>query len=304
MILSGVSITCFTASYVVALVLEATRLIFRSGIRGAALLGFACAGLFAHTVYLFNRAATGGASPLSSQRDWYFIAAWLLAAIYLYLTCYYKKTALGLFLLPIVLALVAVATFVADPTPFDRHSAFQAWGIAHGVSLLLATANVLLGFVFGMMYLVHANMLKRKIPAPRGLRLPSLEWLQRGNARSIGISAPLMGIGVLSGVVLNLGQGPAQVPWRDPLTLATLAMFAWLTICAGVGAFYRPACRGRKVAYLTVGSFAFLVIALGVGLFAGTRHRNPESVNNQTQKASSLTASSLPCPIVATEGHA
>ena len=76
--LSGVSITCFTASYVLALVLEVTRLLFRSGIRGAVLLGFACAGLFAHTVYLLNRALAGGALPLSSQQDWYLVAAWLV----------------------------------------------------------------------------------------------------------------------------------------------------------------------------------------------------------------------------------
>ena len=50
-----VTITCFAASYLVALILEVTRLIFRSGIRGATLLIFAGAGLFAHTVYLFNR---------------------------------------------------------------------------------------------------------------------------------------------------------------------------------------------------------------------------------------------------------
>ena len=42
-----VTITCFAASYLVALILEVTRLLFRSGIRGATLLIFAGAGLFA-----------------------------------------------------------------------------------------------------------------------------------------------------------------------------------------------------------------------------------------------------------------
>ena len=294
--LSGVSITCFTASYVLALGLEVTRLLFRSGIRGAVLLGFACAGLFAHTVYLFNRAASGGALPLSSQRDWYLIAAWLLAALYLYLTCYHTKKALGLFLLPLVLVLVAAAAFIADPTPFVYQSASRAWGIVHGASLLLATATVLVGFVFGTMYLVQAYLLKRKIPPPRGLRLPSLEWLQQSSSRSIGLSAILMGVGVLSGVVLHVGQDVTQSPWRDPMSLATLFVFAWLVICAGACAFHRPVCQGRKVAYLTVASFAFLTIALGAGFLASSRHGSPTATNDRYREASILTLSNTSYP--------
>ena len=73
--LSGVSIFCFAASYAIALVLEVTRLLFRSGIRGAVMLGFAGAGLFAHTVYLFYRViesyqASGlVGAPLSSTQE-------------------------------------------------------------------------------------------------------------------------------------------------------------------------------------------------------------------------------------------
>jgi ABC-type uncharacterized transport system permease subunit len=305
--LSGVSITCFTASYVVALGLEVTRLLFRSGVRGAVLLGFACAGLFAHTAYLLNRALSGGASPLASQQDWYLVTAWLLAATYLYLTCYHTKTALGLFLLPLVLALVAAAAFAADPMPFVPQSASRAWGIVHGVSLLLATATVLVGFVFGTMYFVQAYLLKHKIPPPRGLRLPSLEWLQQNNSRSIGVSTILMGVGVLSGVVLNVSQPAGQVPWRDPLSLATLFMFAWLVVCACAGAFYKPVCGGRKVAYLTVASFAFLMIALGAGLFASSRHGNPKPTSDRAQEASNQISSNAPghiSTIVAREGLA
>ena len=94
--LSGVSIVCFAASYTVALALEVTRLLFRSGIRGAAMLGFAGAGLFAHTVFLCHRAIGASGSPLSSEQDWYLVTAWAITALYLYLTYFHSRTAFGL----------------------------------------------------------------------------------------------------------------------------------------------------------------------------------------------------------------
>ena len=48
--LSRVGIICFAASYAIVLAMEVSRLLFRSGIRGAIMLAWAGAGLFAHTV--------------------------------------------------------------------------------------------------------------------------------------------------------------------------------------------------------------------------------------------------------------
>ena len=67
---SGISVVCFAASYAVALLCEASRLLFRSGVRGAAMIAFAAAGLVAHTLFLLWRAATEPAVPLSSAVDW------------------------------------------------------------------------------------------------------------------------------------------------------------------------------------------------------------------------------------------
>jgi hypothetical protein len=82
--LAGISLLCFTASYGVALALELTRLMFRSGVRGAVMLLFAGAGLAAHTLYLVGQAldtAPYSLPPLSSWYHWYLLAAWLLAVV-------------------------------------------------------------------------------------------------------------------------------------------------------------------------------------------------------------------------------
>ncbi len=277
--LAGVKLICFTASYGVALVLEISRLYFRSGVRGAVMLGFAGAGLLAHTIYLFYsvvafyRTAGPNASPLSSKQDWYLVAAWLLAIVYLYLTYFHPKALFGVFILPLVLALIGIAA-VADTEPFPREPASKVWGAMHGISILLASVALLVGFVAGLMYLEQTRRLKHKVPAQKGLRLPSLEWLQRINSRAVTVALILLGVGILSGMVLNLirGREAGPLPWNDPVILVTLLMFAWLFLSKGIGFFYRPARVGRKVAYFTVVSFLFLVIALAVVLANQTQH--------------------------------
>src|SRR3990172_9015684 len=252
--LSGVHIICFAASYAVTLALEITRLFFRSGIRGAIMLGFAGAGLFAHTAYLYYRAVDATGSPLSSSQDWCLVAAWVLAAIYLYLTAYHPGNSYGLFILPLVLGLIGAGAFLADAEPFAREPASKVWGAIHGVSILLATVALLVGFASGLMYLGQAHRLKHKFPPRRGLRLPSLEWLKRTGSRAIGIAVLMLGAGILSGMVLNMGEyrpETERLGWSDPVVLSTLVMFLWLAACAGVGLFYKPARGGRKEGFLT-----------------------------------------------------
>ena len=270
--LSGVGVICFVASYLVAFALELTRLFFRSGIRGAALLGFAGAGLIAHSAYLYYQLADVPGSPLSSQRDWYYLAAWVLVVLYLYLTYFHPKTPFGLFILPLVLGLIGVGRFLADAEPFARGPASVAWGTIHGISLLLAVVTVLAGFVAGLMYFVQAHRLKAKHPPGRGPRLPSLEWLQRTNGRSMLVSMLFWGLGIVSGKVLTAINAIEKVPWNDPVVLATYGLFFWLLAAVVIDASYKPARSGRKVAYQTMISFVFLLIVLAVMLFSSSDH--------------------------------
>ena len=281
--LEEIKIACFATSYAVALVLEISRPAFRSGVRGVVMLGFAGVGLVAHTAYLYHRAIRSPGSPLSSEQDWYLIAAWVLVSAYLLLVYYHPRTGFGLFLLPLVLGLIGVAWFFADQEPFARGPASRVWGGIHGSSLLLAVVAVLIGFAAGLMYLEQARRLKHKLPPIRGLRLPSLEWLERTNSRAIVVSLLMLGLGVLSGVVLNrIGKEDMDrgLPWYDPVVLGASGMFVWLLIATIGGGLYRPARKGRKVAYMTVVSFVFLAIALSMGLFFDTLHGGKRGKEN------------------------
>ncbi len=292
--LAGVQIICFAASYTVALLMEISRMVFRSGVRGALMLGFTGAGLVAHTAFLVHRALETPGSPLSSEQDWYLIAAWLLVAVYLYLVWYHPRQSFGLFLLPLVLALIAAGTFLARSEPFAREPASRIWGLIHGTAILLATVAVLVGFAAGVMYLSQDRRLKRKAPPPRGLRLPSLEWLARANGRAMVVAVLMLIVGVASGVVLNAFRqtgGLDLLPWHDPVVFATLIMLLWVLSAVALTARYPAQRQGRKVAYLTLVSFVFLVVALSAMLLLNTAHGG----KNQSARMSNVECPNVEC---------
>ncbi len=107
------------------------------------------------------------------------------------------------------------------------------------------------------------------------MRLPSLEWLEKTNRRTLTLALLMVGLGILSGIVLTPPTGPrgrGGLPWDDPVATSTEVMFAWLLLAAGIGMAYRPGRQWRSVAYHTVVSFVFLVIVLAMVLSGLTRH--------------------------------
>lgn len=276
--LSGISVVCFAASYAVALGCEASRLLFRSGIRGIVMVGFAAAGLVAHTLYLGWRAAAESAVPLSSPADLYLLLAWLLAAGYLWLTLANPRTPIGLFLLPIVLALVGVATFAPDtPSPLLHDSTSRFWGWFHAVLHLVWTVAVVLAAVAGLMWLIQAGRLARKAPPIRGFRMPSLERLAVLMHRALAVAAWAAAAAFVSGIILNaiqhrLGPG-AAVPWTDSVIVRMGLMVGWLLLADGVALAVRRRPRGDRVtAWLALASLAVLAGWIAWGLAIPSRH--------------------------------
>jgi len=273
--LAKITIVCFAASYGVALLLEVSRLFFRLPVRLVVMLGFAAAGLFAHTLFLWNQAQPDGGVPFSSWHLWFLMAAWILALVYIVLAGTRPETSIGIFMLPVVMALIAAA-WLSDPkATFPRAQALGLWGAVHGSALLLGTVTAALGFVAGLMYLVQSYRLKHKLPPRPGLRLPSLEWLQTVNKQTLYLSVLLVALGVFAGIVLNMIRRE-QLPWTDRVVISSAGLLAWLFAATLFELLYKPAQQGRKVAYLTVANFVFLTAVLWMVLFSGSQHAMAE----------------------------
>jgi len=276
---SGISVVCFAASYAVALACEASRLLFRSGVRGAAMIAFAVAGLLAHTLFLAWRATTEPAVPLSSAFDWYLLAAWLLAGGYLWLTIANPRTPVGLFMLPVVLGLIGAAQ-VSSRAPFPQSPATQIWGAVHGSFNLAASVAVAIGALTGCLWLIQAGRLARKQPPLRSFRLPSLERLAHTTERTLTIAAWTAAAGFLSGMILNAvnrQRGLLEtVPWNDPVVLRMAGLVAWLvTAAVAARVTSRRADGPRIAAWLSLVSFGVLTASILWGLFGATQHGAP-----------------------------
>lgn len=285
--LDKITILCFAASYLVALGLEASRVWFRSGLRGMLLIGFSAAGILAHSLYLAALWTKTGAKPLFSEYDWLLSAAWVLAAIYFYFLCVRPKNPLGLFFLPLVLGLIGLAYFAASKEAFAQAEGVRFLNVAHGIFLLLGTVTVLVGFAAGVMYLIQASRLKHKVPPRQGLQLPSLEWLSKANTRALHISLVALVGGFVIGLFLSsLRYG--EVRWTDPVVLGSSGLVAWMLASSLFSLFYKPARTGKKVAYLTLASFVFLVLTLTAFLLDPHHGGSGAAESNANQDAQVL----------------
>jgi ABC-type uncharacterized transport system permease subunit len=270
---SGISIICFAASYAISLVLELVGLRARPAWIRLVVIGATLAGLAAHTLFLAYVAADASVKPMSAV-EWVLMAAWVLAVVYLAALFYLPRTPTGAVLLPIILALIGGSLF-ADPQPLAAQRSFDLWGLFHGVVLLLGTVSVCIGFLAGLMYVVQSYALKHHLSSTNGLRLPSLEWLERINSRALGVSAVLIALGFASGLIMSVGihrNEAAYALWNDPVVWSLAAMLLWLIAAEVFRLVYPAARRGRKVAYLTLASFVFLVIALASLMLVDTVH--------------------------------
>ena len=295
--LNEISILCFVASYGVVLVLEISRIFFHAPLRKLIRIGFVIAGLFAHIVYL----ACHSQLVVNPQGIWFgnwfswcLATALILAVAYFWLSFRQPQSAIGLFILPIVMILVGLGTRWENEPQFSVDNARSVWSTIHGTSLLLGTVIVVLGFIFGIGYLLQSNRLKQKqIHAGDRFRLPSLEWLQRSSEYSLIVSTVLLGIGVISGIAINQLQPHPEtsiqtIAWTNPVIWTSGVLFIWLLTASIFSLVYRPARQGHKIAYLVVASFLFLAIELGIVWWAGhaSKVESPqtttESMNDET----------------------
>jgi ABC-type transport system involved in cytochrome c biogenesis permease subunit len=261
-VLGKVTAFCFAASYGVALALELLQLLRPRPILRVLSLGFGGAGLLAHTIYVWVNPL-----PLETAFGSLVFLAWVLAIFYLYGSLHHRRFAWGLFVLPLVLGLVALAELFHRPAGprapavswelLSLHGK-QFWPVLHGLLLLLAAVGVCVGFVASVMYLVQVYRLRKKMSPGRGVRLLSLERLEAMNRRAVLIAFPLLTAGLLVGLGLLLHNGESASGYVRILSMVGL----WLVFAILLYLRYRVHARGQRMALLTIVAFALLLASL------------------------------------------
>ncbi len=265
--LTRISLSCFALSYLIALLLEISRLFYRISVRSIVIFALMLAGIFAHTIFLWDKfqADFSGGTPLASWYDWCLVISLALAVTYTIVALQRVRHSVGIFFLPVILGLILFAVSIKGRQPFSAQERGNLWGMTHGISLTAGTIAMAIAFTTGLMYLVLASRLKRKLPPRAGFHLPSLEWLQVCNQRSLFLATGLIMIGLFSGIIINKLKN--VVAWDDMVVVSSSVLLLWLIVVSVFEMLYRPARQGKKIAYLTIASFFFLIMVLCFVIF-------------------------------------
>lgn len=285
--MTGVTISCFALSYLIAFAFELTRHVFRVPYRMALISVLALIGIVTHGLYLGELAIQqasqeGSRAVLASWQDWCLIAAFGMGLCYIFILFRRIESTTGSFLLPLILGLIATGLIVRNQPGFARQSSSLIWPAVHGVSLLVGTMLLALGFVMGVMYFIHAWRLKQRKLGRRVLRLPSLEYTQKLGGWCLYGAAICVAMGLASGVLMNLqGEGGvANVQWDQSGILFSGILGTWLGIASIINLQVVGSARGRITAWLCVTSFLAFLLALW--LIMQAPHGQSPDRNSQT----------------------
>jgi ABC-type transport system involved in cytochrome c biogenesis permease subunit len=224
------------------------------------------AGALAHTFVIGMQTMEVGHVPFAGTTQAISTFVWLLALAYLYTETSTEERGLGIFVLPIIVALQLLPVLQpAGPEP--RSELMESplfWG--HVASMLFAYASFGLAAVIGITYLLQFKEIKAKHLGFFYTRLPSLGMLDVMNSRVVFIGWVLLTLGIVSGalwVVEAQGTAPGDPRVRamsiaDPKIFG--ALVTWLVYTFQLIARRAIGWRGRRAAYLSALGFAIVLL--------------------------------------------
>src|SRR5437762_12569177 len=252
------------ALYAVAFIAYAWHFARRNPAVGQSATTLLVAGALAHTFVIGMQTMEAGHVPITSASTWTSTFVWLLALAYLYTEMSTDERAMGVFILPLLVALQAIPAMnpsIEVQAPVLQGPMFSI----HVSSLLVAYASFALACVIGITYVLLFKEIKAKQLGFFYARLPSLQVLDRMNQRAILIGWIFLTIGMIVGAVWAAraqGYAPGD-PRVQAMSLQDPKIFVAL-VCWAVYSFELFAARrigwgGRRAAYLSA-------LGFGIGL--------------------------------------
>jgi ABC-type uncharacterized transport system permease subunit len=251
--------------YAAALVAYIWHFARRQPTAGRAATTLLVAAALAHTFVIGMQTMEAGHVPFAGTTPAISTFVWLLALAYLYTEMTTEERAMGVFILPLLVALQAIPAL--RPGFEERSELLQGplFGI-HVASLLFAYASFALACVIGVTYVLLFKEIKAKHLGVFYARLPSLQVLDSMNQRAIFIGWTFLTLGVIVGFVWA-GQVQAyaavdprlqNMSLQDPKIF--VALVCWAVYSFEVFAARRIGWGGRRTAYLSAIGFAIVLL--------------------------------------------
>jgi ABC-type transport system involved in cytochrome c biogenesis permease subunit len=236
------------------------------------------AGALGHAFVIGMQTMASGHVPIADTTAAISTFVWLLAVAYLYTEMATEERAMGVFIVPLLVALQAIPAAhpgIERPAPILE----SPWFAVHVSSLLFAYASFALACVIGVTYVLLFKEIKAKHLGFFYKRLPSLQRLDAMNLRAVTIGWIFLTIGVVVGVVWTV-QARADAVFDPRLRAMTIldpkiavALLSWAIYSFQLYARRAIGWSGRRAAWLsTVGFAVVLVNFVAVGYFLTKSH--------------------------------
>ena len=234
-------------------------------------------GALAHTFVIGMQTMQVGHIPFVGTTGAISAFVWLLALAYLYTEMTTEERAMGVFIVPLMVALQvipAVSNSVAVRPPVLE----SPWFAIHVSSLLFAYASLALACVIGITYMLLFKELKAKHLGFFYARLPSLQVLDVMNNRAVTVGWVFLTVGLVVGAIWLVQVQPSTADSRvQAMSLLDPKIFIVL-LCWGVYSFELYARRaigwgGKRAAWLsTIGFTIVLLNFVAIGYFVTPSH--------------------------------
>jgi len=255
------------ALYAVAFVAYAWHFARRNPAVGQSATTLLVAAVLAHTFVIGMQTMEAGHVPITSASTAISTFVWLLALAYLYTEMSTAERAMGVFILPLLVALQTLPAL--NPGTEARSAVLQGplFGI-HIWSLLFSYASFALACVIGITYVLLFKEIKAKELGFFYARLPSLQVLDRMNQRAIVIGWIFLTVGVIAGVVFAAQARALPSAALDPRVQAMslgdpkifVALLCWAVYSFELFAARRIGWGGRRTAYLSALGFSIVLL--------------------------------------------
>src|SRR5687767_12417725 len=223
------------------------------------------AGALVHTFVIGMQTMEVRHVPFANPSRAISTSVWLLSLSYLYLELTTDERAMGVFILPIIVALQVIP--VLSPGVENRDPVLDSpWFWVHVSSLLFAYASFGLAGVLGLTYMLQFKEIKKKHLGYFYTRLPSLQILDRMNSRATVTGWLFLTLGVVVGVIWTL-QARSLAPNNSNLQAMSLddpkilfAVLTWAVYSFAVFARRTMGWTGRRGALLS--AIGFIIVLL------------------------------------------
>jgi ABC-type transport system involved in cytochrome c biogenesis permease subunit len=248
----------------------------RSATVGRSATTLLVAAALAHTFVIGMLTMEVGHVPVTNATSAISSFVWLLAVSYLYTEMTTDERAMGVFIVPLLVALQLIPAL--KPGIEARSDVLQGplFGI-HVSSLLLAYASFALACVLGITYVLLFNEIKAKHLGFFYARLPSLQVLDVMNGRAITVGWIFLTIGVIVGGIWASAVQDSTDPRAQAMSLADpkilVAVLSWGIYSFALFARKAIGWSGHRAAYLSSAAFAVVLLNFVlVGYFLTKSH--------------------------------